>query len=394
MRASLSLKIGHKVIVAREHLQSLFDALTHRHYQLIGPTIRDRAIIYDNITGVEELPIGWTEFQDVGTYRLKKRDDQALFGYVLGSHSWKTFLHLPARDLWQAERNGNGFALREETNSPPFKFAFIGVRSCDLHAITIQDKILMEGPYIDATYTARREGTFIVAVNCRQSSETCFCASVGTGPKATSGFDLSLIEILRSDAGPKQSHHYFEVEVGTELGAQILQDVPFRILHKNEAVGERILTATTNTMLTKGTRINIDGLKNVLYGNYEHPHWDEIASRCLTCGNCTMICPTCFCTSVEDFTDLDGKHAERWQKWDSCFTLDFSYIHGGIVRGSPKARYRHWLMHKFATWIDQFGTLGCVGCGRCAVWCPVGINIAEEVRVIGGDVTGGQTQWF
>ena len=79
---------------------------------------------------------------------------------------------------------------------------------------------------------------------------------------------------------------------------------------------------------------------------------------------------------------LYGARAERWRKWDSCFTLDFSYIHGGSVRTSAAARYRQWLSHKLATWIDQFGSSGCVGCGRCITWCPVGIDITEEVAAI------------
>jgi Fe-S oxidoreductase len=95
-----------------------------------------------------------------------------------------------------------------------------------------------------------------------------------------------------------------------------------------------------------------------------------------------MVCPTCFCTTVEDVSDVTGDHAERWRRWDSCFTLGFSYIHGGSIRNSGKARYRQWMTHKLASWIDQFGTSGCVGCGRCITWCPVGIDITEEARAI------------
>jgi Fe-S-cluster-containing hydrogenase component 2 len=132
------------------------------------------------------------------------------------------------------------------------------------------------------------------------------------------------------------------------------------------------------------------GIKELLYRNYEHPRWDNVATRCLTCANCTMVCPTCFCTTVEDVTDLSGDHAERWRKWDSCFTMDFSYIHGGSVRATPKSRYRQWLTHKLATWFDQFGSSGCVGCGRCITWCPVAIDLTEEVRAIRDSETAGR----
>jgi sulfhydrogenase subunit beta (sulfur reductase) len=107
-----------------------------------------------------------------------------------------------------------------------------------------------------------------------------------------------------------------------------------------------------------------------------------VASRCLGCANCTLACPTCFCASVSDTTDLEGETAARVRRWDSCFTLDHSYIHGGSVRASLRARYRQWLTHKLASWIDQFGVSGCVGCGRCITWCPVGIDITEEVAAI------------
>ena len=131
-----------------------------------------------------------------------------------------------------------------------------------------------------------------------------------------------------------------------------------------------------------GRSLDQEGLKELLYENRNHPRWDDVADRCLSCANCTMVCPTCFCTTVEDSTDLTGDTAERVRRWDSCFTMDFSYIHGGAVRKSVKSRYRQWMTHKLGTWQDQFGSSGCVGCGRCITWCPVGIDITEEVAAM------------
>jgi ferredoxin len=194
------------------------------------------------------------------------------------------------------------------------------------------------------------------------------------GPKVTSGFDIALTEILAADS------HYFVVHIGSERGAEVLSDVPHRAAVATEiAQAEAISQRTAEQM---GRSLPTEGIKELLYRNLEHPRWQEVASRCLACGNCTMVCPTCFCTTVEDVTDLTGEHAERWRKWDSCFTASFSYIHGGSVRPSTAARYRHWLTHKLATWIDQFGTSGCVGCGRCITWCPVGIDLTAEVQAI------------
>jgi ferredoxin len=369
-----SLRIEEKVIVQRQHLQQLFAALVKRGYQVVGSAVRDGAIVYDELAAVEDLPAGWTDEQEGGTYRLKKRQDDALFGYVVGPHSWKKFLHPPVLRLWRAKREGNGFQMIEEREETSPKLAFFGARSCELHAIAIQDKIFMNGDYVDPSYKSRRENVFIVAVNCGQAGGTCFCASMNTGPKVTSGFDLALTEILENN------HHYFVIEIGTEHGAKIMKEVPYEYAQEaQKELAERIVAKTAGQM---GRTMNTTGIKNLLYHNLEHPRWDEVAKRCLTCANCTMVCPTCFCTTVEDVTDLTGEHAERWRKWDSCFTMDFSYIHGGSVRPSTKARYRQWLTHKLATWIDQFGVSGCVGCGRCITWCPVAIDLTEEVRAI------------
>jgi ferredoxin len=370
----LSLQIGDKVVVERQHFEQLFQVLVKKGYRIMGPTVRDGAIIYDELTSADDLPIGWTDEQDGGVYRLKRRADEALFGYVVGPHSWKKFLHPPIMQIWRAKRNGSGFQIIEENNKEAPKYAFIGVRSCELHAIAIQDKVFINGQYVDPSYKLRRENVFIIAINCGQAGGTCFCVSMNTGPKATFGFDLALTEVLQGD------QHYFMVEVGTKPGEEILCEVPHKEAHEEEKeIAERIVTKTATQM---GRTMNTTDIKNLLYRNYEHPRWDNVASRCLTCGNCTMVCPTCFCTTVEDVTDLTGEYAERLRKWDSCFTTDFSYIHGGSVRSSPKARYRQWMTHKLATWIDQFGTSGCVGCGRCITWCPVAIDITEEVCAI------------
>jgi ferredoxin len=365
--------MGERFIVRREQFQRLLEALRARGYEVIGPRVRDGAIVYDELASAEDLPVGWTDEQDGGTYRLKKRSDQALFGYVVGPHSWKRFLHPPAVRLWQASRNGKGFQVKPE-NPANRKMAFVGVRACELNAIAIQDKVFLGGSFVDSTYRARHEGIFIVAVNCGQAGNTCFCVSMNAGPKATSGFDLALTEILEAH------DHYFVAEAGTAAGSEVLREISCQSAEKQHE--ERADEISANTAKQMGRRLDTAGIKELLYENYDHPRWGEVASRCLTCGNCTMVCPTCFCTTVEDVTDLTGEHAERWQKWDSCFTTDFSYIHGGSVRSSPKARYRQWMTHKLATWIDQFGTSGCVGCGRCITWCPVAIDITEEARAI------------
>ena len=362
-----------QAVLQYEHFQQLLVVLNSRGYQVVGPTVRDGAIVYDTLASVSDLPVGYTDEQEGGTYRLKRRADNALFGYAVGPHSWKKFLHPPVLRLWRATRKEHGFQVIPENQEAP-KLAFIGVRSCELHAMAIQDAVFMRPGYTDPTYQLRRNNLCIVAINCGQAGGTCFCTSMHTGPKATAGFDLALTEVLDAD------RHYFVVEVGTELGAEILHELPHTEANKDDIqLAEDIVASTAEHM---GRSMDTTDIKELLYRNLEHPRWEDVATRCLTCSNCTMVCPTCFCTTVEDVTDLAGEHAERWRKWDSCFTMDFSYISGGSIRSSTKSRYRQWMTHKLGTWIDQFGTSGCVGCGRCITWCPVGIDITEEVRAI------------
>lgn len=365
--------VGDQVVVGRRDFHHLLDGLRRKGFRVLGPTVREGAIVYDDVTSVEDLPVGWTDVQDGGTYRLVKRSDEALFGYTVGPHAWKQFLFPPAVRLWRASRAAAGFDIVPQDEDPPRR-AFLGVRACELQAIAIQDKVFLEGQYVDPHYRSRRADVFLVAVNCGQAGGTCFCASMDAGPKVTRGFDLALTEVL------EDSRHYFVVEVGSAPGAELLGGVP----HEDagpEARGaaDRIVADTAAHM---GRTLDTTDIGQLLQRDCDHARWQEVAGRCLTCGNCTMVCPTCFCTTVEDVTDLTGEHAERWRKWDSCFTLEFSYIHGGSIRATPKARYRQWMTHKLATWISQFGTSGCVGCGRCITWCPVGIDITEEARAI------------
>ena len=365
-----------QVAIDRAGLDHLFGALQRRGYTLVGPMVRDRAIVLDELDSTADLPAGWTDVQEGGTYRLARRDDDALFGHNAGPNSWKSFLFPSELRIWTARQAADGALEVTEDDTPPPRYAFIGARSCDLHAIAVQDRVFIEGGYVDQDYRARREGAFIVAVNCGQAAATCFCVSMDTGPKAASGFDLALTEVGAT----------FTVEVGSELGAEVLAELPHRAAEPAELdAAER---AIENAAAGQTRAIETDGIKELLYRNRESPRWDDVADRCLTCGNCTMVCPTCFCHTVEDVTDLAGEEAERSRLWDSCFTLDHSYVNGGSVHASTKARYRQWMTHKLATWIDQFGTSGCVGCGRCIAWCPVAIDITEEAAAIRRDDAG------
>lgn len=360
-------------IIAAQQLPELVACILKRGYELLGPTVRDGAIVYDRLNSAEELPRGWTDVQEPAKYRLARRSDDAYFGYNTGPHSWKKFLHPPAHRLWKCTREGGGLHIIPDAPAP-VKRAFLGVRPCELRGIAILDKVLGGNGSADPEYKTRRDNLLIVAVNCGQAGGTCFCASMGSGPQATSGYDLALTELLGDQ------RHDFLVEIGSERGDELAEEVPHRQARAADLQAAERMMADTRAHM--GRSMAVDGLKELLYRNYDNPRWDNVAKRCMTCANCTLVCPTCFCTTVEDVTDLTGTQAERWRKWDSCFTLDFSYIHGGSVRPSAKSRYRQWLTHKLAAWVDQFGEFGCVGCGRCITWCPAGIDLTAEIEAL------------
>lgn len=366
------------LILEYADLQRLFDALHARGYSTIGPYIEQNVIVYSEIRTVAELPIGWTDVQEGGAYRLERRDDAALFGYTVGPHSWKRFLSPPLRMLWRARKTPEGFEFLDDSAPPP-RYAFIGVRACELHAIQRLDAIYTGGGVIDDDYQARRSAAFIVAVNCGKAGATCFCASLDSGPAVGPGYDLALTELLDGE-------HRFVVAVGSPRGAEVLAELPHRTATEGEIeLAEAVVAQAASQM---GRTLETTGLQELLYRNIEHPHWDKVAERCLTCGNCTMVCPTCFCFTIEDTTDLAGQTAERWRRTDSCFSTAFSFISSGSIRTSAKARYRQWLVHKLAAWQEQFGSIGCVGCGRCITWCPVGIDLTAEVAALRAEDTG------
>ncbi|NUT34337.1 MAG: 4Fe-4S dicluster domain-containing protein [Hamadaea sp.] len=337
--------------------------------RVIGPTVRDGAIVLGEVRRAADLPRGWGVDAAPGRYRLRRRQDQAAFGNSAGPQSWKQVLHPPRRLLFAADRVDADVTIIEPAADPE-RLALFGVRPCDLRAIAVQRRVFGEG----SDFVRRLDDAFVVAVNCTEPAEVCFCVSAGGGPRAGEGYDLVLTEL--TEAGDVR----YLAEAATDAGESVLADVvtapadPGEIRHADERI-----TSARDRM---GRSLPATDLPAVLGASAESPHWQDVASRCLTCGNCTMVCPTCFCTSVVDVTDVTGEHAERWQEWATCFDLDYSELHGGQVRTSSAARYRQWLTHKFGTWHAQFGESGCVGCGRCVAWCPVGIDVTAELTAL------------
>lgn len=352
--------------------EHLLDLIRGAGYKLLGPTVSDGVIIYDELRSAKDLPIGWMDEQDPGKYRLKRRDDSAYFGYNLGPHSWKKYLFPPKEKLWSAKKRDGKLVILQEVPPADEKMAFLGVRACEMQGIFVLDKVFNTKLATYPQYQRRREGTLIVAVNCTTAANTCFCVSMQAGPAVKEGYDISLTEVI------DKKQHYFLLEIGSERGRSICADFPLRAATSEECDLARMhVERTIEKMIRKVDNANVH---EVLMNSWDSKQWDKVAERCINCANCTMACPTCFCSDTEEVVSLDGSHADRWQNWESCFNLSHSYVHGGSVRTSAQSRYRQWLTHKFGTWWDQFGVSGCVGCGRCITWCPVGIDVTEELK--------------
>jgi ferredoxin len=351
--------LGSSAALPKDDLQALVDRLRQRGYRTVGPQVADGAVIYDDLDDVRRLPIGMLDEQDGGRYRLHRDPQAGWFDYVVGPGSLKNFVFPPREPLLEAERKDGSWEMKP-IEPPAELVAVIGVRSCDLHALAIQDRVFLEGPYVDPAYRARRERLFLVAVNCRRAADTCFCHSMKTGPAVKSGYDLALTEL----------DDVFVVDVGSDLGGEILagcpwtpataqqvaqaKDAPKRLAARMAERSREWPAAGGADDAPRQRRLDTHDIRNLLLGNLEHPRWQEVAQRCLACANCTLVCPTCFCSVVEEVSDLTGDRVTRERSWASCFTAEHSYMNSGSVHKSTASRYRQWLTHKLASWIDQF----------------------------------------
>jgi sulfhydrogenase subunit beta (sulfur reductase) len=366
----INLDVGVTVALAKSSFDDLLEKLRQMGYQTMGPRIVDTAIGYGEIKGLEDLPRGYTTKQDAGHYQLVYTGHSRYFDVTPGAQSWKQFFFPPRSVLFSTKRNNGSWVIEQDTTPPP-AYALIGVRPCELAAILVQDRVFLREEWSDPIYRTRRQNAFILAVNCLHPCGTCFCASMGTGPESESGYDLSMTEL----------EDVFLVKIGSEAGRMALASLPL------QPASAFLLQAASKGLddarRHMGRQLpNPQELPDLLLNNLEHPRWNVVAARCLSCTNCNQVCPTCFCWDSFEQPDLSGTSSQRVRVWDSCFNPDYSYVVGGNTRANTRARYRQWLTHKLASWQKQFDVLGCVGCGRCITWCPAGIDITEEVAAI------------
>ncbi len=359
------------VFLSRDALDSLLDAIRQAGFgRLLGPVADQGAITYQTIESAAALPVGQGDQQEAGHYRLRNQGGPRAFAWAHGPSALKPLTFAPREVLWRCERDADGHLRFHDPDLTPAPTAVIGVRACDLAALRIQEQHFGKSPYPDPHFAARRASLFLVAVHCSHPAATCFCASTGDGPRAREGFDLALSEL---DAG-------FVLSAGSERGRAVLE-----ALHLAPASAEQVAQADSEidaAAQAQHRSLPSRDLKDALYARLEHPHWDQVGRRCLSCGNCTAVCPTCFCHAEVDEGPVTGAHVTHQRQWDSCFTATHSYMGHFLVREETRLRYRQWLTHKLGSWHEQYGRSGCVGCGRCITWCPVGIDITAEVAVL------------
>ena len=361
-------KVGSDAVLRVADLDDLIDVLANAGYTVEGPVVRDGAVVSGTLRAAADLPRGVRDQQTAGHYRLHESDDDELFGWAVGPQSWKPAFFPAHQEVWRAVVVDGHVTIRPSASTPAPR-ALIGVRPCDVAALGVLDRVLAEGAYPDPSYVDRREGTFVVVVECGRPAATCFCLAMATGPGATGGYDLALTELV--DPG----NHRFYVRVGTARGAEVLARVRHEAATAADRDGRGTVVAAAEERLSQ--RQPPPEVRHLLGRHLDPERWLDVAGRCLSCGNCTLVCPTCFCSDVRDVSDIAGT-LRRERTWASCFDLDHSYLHGGAVRASAASRYRQWLTHKFSTWWDQFDTSGCVGCGRCVTWCPGEIDVVDE----------------
>jgi len=343
-----------------EDLRRLFEEIKRRGYKIIGPKLENSAILLRELSSFDEIPYDCGDEQAPGYYRVIRNGGD----FRNGPDSPKRYLYPPELLLFTIKPD---WSIEHPSHEIP-ELAFFGIKPCDLAAIKIMDRV--QGSLGDQYYLNLRSKLLIIVENCTNPGGTCFCATMQTGPFASTGFDVAY---TRLDGG------LVLFQPGSDPGVELLSE-----LNLEPATGEharKLKEVMKNASEKARAGFALENLPEILESAIESKVYEEISERCFGCANCNMVCPTCFCFDVIDEPELDGS-AKRIRVWDGCHSYSYAQVAGGHFRKSLSARYRHWVLHKFVYWLRQFGSFGCVGCGRCITWCPAGIDIREVVAKV------------
>jgi ferredoxin len=357
----------------RERMQALIDVLAAAGYAVYGPRVRGGVVALDPLADASDMPWGIVDHPEPGRYVLEHTGAARCFGWNLAAQGLKPFVFAPREVVWRVERSADGRLRFESAPASSQRIAVIGARACDLAGLALLDRHFLGAASGAGTYAARRSALFIVGVDCARSASTCFCASTGDGPALEHGYDIGLSEVEDG----------FLVWAGSDAGAELVARLPLETAAPEQLEAAAGACSGAAAAQTRGlpSRHLARALSRVL----DHEEWEAVARRCLACGSCTAECPTCFCHALSTEPEVDHGWAAQVREWDSCFAAGHSLLHGRPLRGDRLTRYRQWLTHKLGTWHEQYGRSGCVGCGRCIVWCPAGIDLTAEVEALVGD---------
>lgn len=347
-----------------ESLEKLILALKSRGLAVLAYKLQGDLPVFGEVGSLRDILVEYSDLQSPGSYKLVK-DMRGFFRH--SQYSPKYFLHPPIQDVYEVSDDFN----IAQTRTNPVPTALFGIKPCDLAAIEVLDKILE----CDDVYQARRSSiAYIIVEECVEPGGTCFCGSVGAGPSVTKGYDVAYTRL----------DDKVLFKVGSSKGMELIEKLglakaPEKLLRKYE---ELLVDAKRKASRLPPLETIAKALEDVAPAE---EFWRYVSARCVGCTNCNMVCPTCFCTEFVDYANLTG-NARRERQWFGCLSYTYGQVAGQHFRPELLMRYRHFVLHKFVFYQKQIGLPGCVGCGRCITWCPMGIDLREVVSRVTGHV--------
>ncbi len=320
----------------KKTLKEIFDALRTKNYRVVAPVRDGNKIFFTEVSSPDEITLDYVNSEIAAKEWLFPRTEVVM-----------KFDNLATENVEISDDIENQTV---ETLT-----AIIGVRPCDVKSLLILDKVF-SWDYKDAFYLNRRENTVLVTLGCSKLGDGCFCDKVALDMSSQEGSDVFLAQ--NGDGS-------FEMSVVSDKGAEIFP-------------GEKIVPEEQKTT---GDAFDKKKIKAWLDGNFEDEIWDKMALKCLSCGACAYVCPTCHCFDVIDEASIS--EGCRRKNWDSCGFGQFTiHASGHNPRPSQKERFRNRILHKFKYYVDKFDETACVGCGRCRKVCPVNMNLRDIVGAI------------
>lgn len=322
-------------ILSKNNLEVLVKRAREKGYRVVGPARKGELVLFSELSAPHELCLE----------EINPRN------------SIKEFFFPKCEKIFSYSLSQKEVNLKEESGFP--KTLILGNRPCDAMSLLRMD-CLFGWDSRDKFFFDRREATTVVTVACERFDRTCFCTSLGFGPRSREGSDVLLVPLESGE---------FKVEAVTPKGESFIAEMgdPFQ---EGEAAGEKVAGPEKE--------FELERVKPWLEKNFDHPFWKRVSMACVGCGTCTFLCPTCHCFDIVDEGDI--REGARFKNWDSCqFKLFTLHTSGHNPRPSQDTRWRQRLRHKFLYYVDKFGTQSCVGCGRCIRHCPVRINILDQL---------------